>query len=342
MISGSSISFLASFGPVHEAVTRADKALKNGKNVCFYCLRNDVFNFLNVINSSQVRVLDLSVFESTAPPNPLRPITIYKWFRKFVKPVKSYWKEHRNNEVFIAATCIDLRAIISAVELSKSNKIYYNPQYELRWMDGNLLSFQTTKLRRKFKSTILRLILDCEVCYFRDWSPICGLTDDFCRARFEVLSTYTYSADPAGPLMRSLSRHSAANVLFLFCNLLEYYGETNENVIRETTTLWEKLARDLISFENEGQAVAVKIHPSTTKVPECLARFQRLDSSIPIEFFQFPKLNTVILDASSSTAYLQTIPGVRLLSYTQNYPDSAFWKDEMMRLSGNLSAYQIN
>ena len=293
------IFLICSYACLKYAVSRAEIEITNGKQIKFIVFHFDIFKFIKPLettcsgiavefyeNVDSANGLDLKAWRSTA-----RQANIVRALAHTIS---------RNSHVYFFDTGLTFGSIVFVAALPSDVVLLYNPEFEGRYRAERYIAC-SMGIRRRIKALLLTWICRAPLYFGREYSPMAILDEVFIKRRTHPAPNENVNS--SGFLSSKLKRECLAEVLWLYEDMPNYYGE--EMVpSNEFLTGWEQMLTAVKSSIPTFRH-AVKIHPGDPLPPPNLFEgISELEQSIPLEFIDFPNLRLVVGSASTAMKYL--------------------------------------
>jgi len=316
------IILLAALGPLREALFRASQGLESGHAVQIVCFRKDLFELLSPLVESGVK---LELWPEGLYTFLGRPFRMAAELSHFQRSLETAWSKSRGADVFAYGTSISLPAILATTYLARRNAVYYNGLYEGRGASDGIFYERTESTFRRWKARFISMLVGAPLEYCRDWGPVLVLSEAFVRDHFLCLPSW--NADAISNLEEKLICPCEADIVVLFTNHADYY-QTSEKDAASTRVLWDSI-EDMLRNLPDSLRVAVKPHPSYSRVPDSWSWMEILPPGFPAELIQFIGTRVLLGDASSAMIDLGNRMGIPVISYAHLY--TAAWAPEITK-----------
>ena len=285
---------LSALGPMREAIFRAQLALDEGKEVVFVCFRRDIAEFLTPLRSEKIHI---HLHEESLTFTVSKILGEIARIRAFKRKLAQLYGHLISAEVWCYGSSISLTSILALHYFSGRETVFYNGVYEGRGAADGIFLQKTKSLWRRVKAAMLSLCSGADIEFVRDWSPVPVLAEKYIQEKTRPAPLWN-SANPRVAIEKPLLRPCNKQILLLFTNYSDYY-RANEQDKAAFETFCETLG-EMLRISAPGRGVAVKPHPTCSKLPANWNWMEQFDPQFPLEFIDMTNVRVILGDASTS------------------------------------------
>ena len=289
-----SIIQLSALGPLREAIHRAQEALDHNGQVIFVCFRKDIADFLRPLESDRVHI---HLHEENLTFTISRLAAELRALHAFQRKLERLYGKFEYAEVWGYASSISLASIVAFNFFTRRYTVYYSGVYEGRNAKDGIFYQPTARWWRRLKAALLSALVGAEVEFVRDWSPVPVLSKKFVEQRALPAPNWEVTT-PRCLLEKRLLRPCSQQILLLFTNYSDYY-RAGINDRAKFDDFCGVLGRLLRETAGDG-GVAVKPHPTCSKLPDDWGWMEQIAPGFPVEFIDFSEVRLIVGDASTS------------------------------------------
>ncbi len=312
---------LSALGPLREALYRAQTGVKQGHKVLFICFRQDVADFLDPLRSDNIEVhlhSETLTFDIRKLPIEMAAI------RRFQAKLQNLYGHIQKAEVWAYSSSISLSSILALHFFARRYPVNYNGTYEGRYAKDGIFYQPTAKNWRRIKAKCLGLFTGAEIEFVRDWSPVPVLSDAYIKKQTRTVTNWELTT-PRCELECPLLRRCDKGILLLFTNYSDYFRADKQDKLA-FDEFCDRLGNLLLHVSGES-GIAVKPHPSCSKLPINWKWMDHINPAFPLEFLDLSPVRIILGDASTSMISPLHLDHKTVLSYA--YLLNTSWAHEV-------------